>query len=259
MAAETLSPSLPAASIDIHEQLWLSTGWIRDTLDLARFAAAWIVSLPILFGIGLFIPWVNSIANVVLYLGGLLTVLTSVYVLWESGKAKESLEDWEDNFLPFLYSVKFEMFPYSGSDRERYIWQRYVSMYPGLAGIESPRGLAKLLRKTRFQLRGKVKGKEAEHFFDVFAYFKDDTAWFVRRFNKDEPVGKQDLTILKEEIEDVLRKISTPDAAVAAFSRSGFSDEAIEFSEDESSSISDEFGIDLIAETEKGYKVVAVG
>src|SRR5256885_15736172 len=176
-----MSPSLPAASIDIHEQLWLSTGWIRDTLDWARFAAAWILSLPILFGIGLFIPWVNGVANAVLYLGGLVTVLSSVYILWEAGKAKESLEEWEDSFLPFLYSVKFELFPYSDADRERDIWRRYVSMFPGLSTIESPKGFAKLLQKTRFQLRGKVRGKKGEHFFHIFAYFKDDTAWFVRR------------------------------------------------------------------------------
>ena len=157
-----------------------------------------------------------------------------------------------------MYSVKFEMLPFKGVDREKDIWERFVSVYPALARMSKPTGILPWTwKKTQLRFRAEVEGKERVHQFDIFGRRKDDDLFFVRRYEGNEPVTVEDLVTLKEEVEDVLRKIDPVYFSVAAFAAVGYDEKGIVYAESDEGLVNGEEPIDLFMETSTGYRVVS--
>jgi hypothetical protein len=252
---ETATPPVPPGALDLHQTLWYATDRIRFTIVWAELVAAWLLSVALFFGIGFVYPASTSLGFIDLYLGTIVFAPTGVYAILQARRAGLSLGEWEAQMIPFMYSVKFEMFPFLGADRERDIWERFVSIFPGLERMSKPSGILPWTRrKTYVKFRAMVRGKESEHFFHIFGRYRDDEVFFVRRYEEDEPVTNEDLATLKVEIEDVLRKLRIPEFSVATFAAGGYEPDAIKYAASEEGLVGDQ-PIDLFAETLKGYEV----
>jgi hypothetical protein len=253
---ETATLPVPPPALDLHQALWYATGRIRFTIMWAEFVAAWLLSVAIFFGIGFIDPASTPLGFVDLYLGTIVFAPTGVYAILQARRAQLSLGDWETQMIPFMYSVKFEMFPFVGDDRERDIWERFVSIFPELERMWKPNGILPWTRrKTYVKFRATVRGKENEHFFHIFGRYRDDEVFVVRRYEEDKPVTNDDLATLKVEIEDVLRKLGIHEFMVATFAAGGYEPDAIKYAASEESLVDGEQPIDLFTETVKGYEV----
>src|SRR5208282_5280130 len=106
MAGEVPVSSLPAASLQVHEDLWEARGKISEVLSWARWASIWLISLPIIYGLKLFLPdivQIGQLALLDLYLGGFAFVVTATWIVVRAWRAEQTIEDWEDRMLPFFY------------------------------------------------------------------------------------------------------------------------------------------------------------
>lgn len=268
-ATEPPTPSsLPAASLQIHEELWHARKDLREALAWTKFASIWLISLGALSVAALIVrsstlpgAIVDAIGLSDLILGGLLFVGTSPVVLFRSIRAQRRVEEWIDSTLPFLYRVKFELLPHSGPDRAHDIWERYKSIYRDLAPADSPGFSARIGRRlgnTLLKFGSEIRGKTSRHLFTVYATVGTDRGLFVRRFESDAPVGRADLEAFKAEVEDRLKRAKEGSCVVGAFSRAGFSNEAVAFVQGEKALVDGDYPIDLIRETESGYEIVWV-
>lgn len=258
-SSEAATPNVPPPSLDLHQALWYATDRIRFALGWAMLVAAWLISIAVFFGVGWIYSPATNLAFIDLYLGTIVFAGTGVYAALQAGRAERSLDRWEAEMTPFMYAIKFEMLPFLGGDREKDIWERFVSVYPGLARMARPRGVLPWTRgKNRVRFRATVRGKKGEHFFHVFGRDKDDDLFFVRRYEDAKPVTKDDLAMLRSDVEDVYRKVGTSSFSVAAFAASGYEPNAIEYAESEEGLVHGDEPIDLFAETPSGYKVVFV-
>lgn len=255
---EVDSTPIPASAMDLHEALWYATDRISFALRWAELVAAWFISIAIFFGIGWIYSPATNLGFIDLYLGTIAFAATGVYAAREASRAERSLEDWEDEMVPFMYSIKFEMFPFKGDDREADIWERFVSVYPNLERMSRPSGILPWTRrKTHVEFRATVKGREGEHFFHIFGRRKDHFLFFVRRYEENEPVTYDDLATLRDDVEDVLRKLRPERFLVAAFAAAGYDEKAIVFAESDLGLVNGEEPIDLFTETGTGYRVVS--
>ncbi len=255
---EVDSTPVPASAIDLHEALWYATDRIRFTITWAELVAAWLLSVAIFFGIGIIDSSWTSLGFDDLYLGTIVFAPTGVYAILEARRAGLSLGDWETEMIPFMYSIKFEMLPFKGDDREEDIWERFVSVYPDLERMSKPSGILPWTRrKTHVEFRTTVEGKKGEHFFHIFGRRKDHFLFFVRRYEENEPVTYDDIATLKEDVEDVLRKLRPESFMVAAFAAAGYDEEALVFAESDLGLVNDEEPVDLFMETDTGYQVVS--
>src|SRR5437870_1496642 len=130
--------TVPSSAIDLHEALWYATDRIVFALRWAELVAAWLLSLVVFFAIGWIYSPATSLGFIDLYLGTIVFAPTGVYAIREASRAERSLEDWEAEMVPFMYSIKFEMLPFKGDDREKDIWERFVSVYPKLKWMSKP-------------------------------------------------------------------------------------------------------------------------
>jgi hypothetical protein len=258
--------ALPAASLQMHEAFWHARRDIERVLDWAKWTSAWLISLGILAVAYVFLwyrtIWIEVAGLADLLIGGAIFVATAFGVLWSSRKATRVVEEWREAVLPFLYTVKFELLPYSGPDREHDIWNRYRSIYKDFtrADPESLRtAWARFWTNSTLKFKEEVKGtKKRRHVFSVYCYVGDSWGLFVRRFDQADPVSKGQLESFKSEIEDRRKRSSETTIVVGAFSKAGFQPEAIEYAQSDEGAINKSFPIDLIQETDTGYSVVWV-
>ncbi len=258
-SSEAATPNVPPPSLDLHQDLWYATDRIRFALGWATLVAAWLISIGVFFGVG----WIYSPSTdwgfTDLYLGTIVFAGTGVYAGLQASRAGRALDRWEARMTPFMFAIKFEMLPFLGGEREKDIWERFVSVYPGLERMARPRGILPWTRrKNRVRYRAAVRGKKGEHFFHVYGRDKDDELFFVRRYEEAKPVTQDDLARLKSDVEDVYRKVGTTSLSVAAFAASGFEPDAIEYAKSEDGLVHGDEPIDLFEETPTGYKVVFV-
>lgn len=268
-AAEAMGPaSLPAASLQIHEELWHVREDLRGVLEWATLASIWLISLGGLALAYVFTPrgsYVGGFVDVAglldLVLGGFAFVGTSVWVLLRSRRTDRNVEDWVEGMLPFLYQVKFELLPYAGPDREHDIWARFKSIYRDLAEADSPSLDARFARRlgTRaLRFHEEVKGRKARHTFDLYASVGQERGLFVRRFAQAAPVTRAQLENLKSEVEDRVKRSAQDSCVVAAVAVGGFEPGAVTYAQSDEGCIMGDFPMDLIQETETGYRIVSV-
>ena len=250
----------------MNEAFWHARRDLERVLDWAKWAAAWLISLGGLAMAYVFLRtwtiWVEVVGLADLLIGGFIFVATAFGVLWSSRKAGKVVEDWQEIVLPFLYTVKFELLPYSGPDREHDIWERYKSIYKDFSRADP-----EYLRNpwNRFWTNGAVKfndeakgTKKRRYRFSVYSYVGDSWGLFVRRYDQPEPVSKAQLLTLKVEVEDRRKHASETNCVIGAFSTHGFRLDAIEFTQSDEGRVAKDFTIDLIQETDTGYAVVWV-
>jgi hypothetical protein len=258
-STEATTPNVPPPALDLHQTLWYATDRIAFALKWAGLVAVWLLSIAVFFGIGLIYPPSTNLGFFDLYLGTILSAPTGVYALRAAIRATGSLSRWETEMTPFMYSIKFEMLPFTRSDRERDIWERFVSVFPGLERMSKPKGLLPLTNKTRLSFRSTVKGKKGDHFFHIFGRSGDgDELFFVRRYEQNTLVTKDDLAKFKDQVEDVIRKEGPSEFSLASFSVGGYDQSAIESARSKEGLVRAEVPIDLFTETPTGYRVVFV-
>jgi len=256
--------ALPAGSLDIHDRIWHARDDLERVLVWGIWTSIWLLSLGALAVAYIWFrsqPVYELIALLDLIIGGIAFVGWSVRTLWISVRARRLLIDWEEAILPFLYHIKFEMFPFVGTDRARDIWERYKSIYQDLAEIESGTVRARInlrLGSSALKFRSEVKGLKERHTFDIYGATFGKRTLFVRRFEQTSPVTKKQLASFKSEIEDRLKRVNEHICIVGAFANSGFDADALVYVEEDESLIQKEYPIDLILETENGYSVVFV-
>jgi hypothetical protein len=251
--------TVPPTALDLHQALWYASDRIAFALRWAGLVALWLLSIAVFFGIGLIYSPATPLGFVDLYLGVIVFAATGVYALREAIRAARSLSKWETEMTPFMYSIKFEMLPFTSGDREGDIWERFVSVYPALERMSKPRGILPWTRrKTEVRFRATVKGKGGNHFFHIFGRYKDDEFFFVRRYEGNTLVTKDDLATFKGEVEDVIRRVGAYDFSLATFAVGGYDQKAIEYAGSSEGLVRDEQRIDLFAETPNGYRVVFV-
>lgn len=250
----------------MHEAFWHARKDIELVLDWAKWASVWLITLGGLAVAYVFLRtwtiWVEVAGLADLLIGGLIFVATAFGVLWSSRKAVKVVEEWRETVLPFLYTVKFELLPYAGPDREHDIWQRYKSIYKDFSRAD-PESLrtawARFWTISTLKFNEEVKGtKKARHRFSVYSYVGDSWGLFVRRFDQSDLVSRAQLETFKQEIEDRRKRSSEHNCVVGAFSKSGFQPDAIEYVQSDEGEINKEFSMDLIRETGTGYAVVWV-
>src|SRR5580658_8492321 len=256
MTGENSLDSLPAASLQIHEELWNAGEKISGVLSWAQAVAVWLVSLPVVFGFSLAWKQVLTYAYLDLFAGGAIFVVTGALTVVEAHRAKAVLDEWEERMLPFFYTVKFELLPVQESTREQDIWKRYQSLYESLPRSDKT-GTLMIGGSTKVQFNAEVKGKKGKHDFAIFGRKDTEMVLLVKRYSGELPVGLEQIRLLRDEAEDVIRYLRPDNHVVAAFSRSGFTNEAIEFAKSEDSMVNDAW-IDLVQETQSGYKVISV-
>lgn len=257
---------MPAASLQMHEAFWNARRDLELVLEWAKWAAVWLISLGGFAVAYVFLIrwriWVGLAGLGDLLIGGAIFVATAFGVLWSSRKAGKVVEEWRETVLPFLYTVKFELFPYAGPDREHDIWRRYESIYKDFtrADPETPRTTwARFWSNSALRFNDEVKGtKKTHHRFSIYSYVGDSWGLFVRRFDQPDPISKSQLEQFKNEVEDRRKRASERTCVIGAFSKSGFQPDAIDYAQSEAGEIEKEFPIDLIRETDTGYSVVWV-
>jgi hypothetical protein len=265
--AESEAPSVPVpAAVGLHEEIWDARSKFRRVVSWARAVAAWLASLVAL---GAFLLALNLLQNrvlsfqlpsflpilaLVIYIvaGVVIFGVTGIFVLRDARTARQVLAGWEQGLLPFFYSVKFELLPVSGSDREADIARRYRSLLPTIPRVNLRQPLRWGIR-TRAEVRGKTK----EHFFHVFGYVPRDLLLLGRRYPSDRPVGPDELRALKSDAEDVLERWRAERVVVTAFSPQDFAPGSVELVRSGEGLVRGMFSIALIQETAKGYRVVS--
>lgn len=256
--------ALPAASLDVHDKIWHARDDFEKVLNWGIWTSIWIL---ILAGLGVAFIWLHAsfvyqtVALLVLIIGGLVFAIWSVRTLWISIRARRRLLDWEDAILPFLYRVKFELFPFTGTDRAHDIWERYKSIYQDLAEIESRSLSARFSRwlgSSALKFNKEIKGSKKRHTFDIYGATYGKRTLFVRRFDQSTPVTGAQLSEFKSEIEDRLKRIDEHICIIGAFSAGGFAADALSFVEDDANLVDKDYPIDLIRETDNGYSIVWV-
>lgn len=188
--------------------------------------------------------------------------------LWKLGKRAVK---WENNFMKFSYIFRFETYPPKGRTPQEKILNH-------LSGVIRELGLDRLLSKRKIEtfLNVRVSGKKDEHFFDVYVseeLLKDDKSRvaqetrsrlrkyggiFVKRYDRKEPVDGRDLSKLKGEIQDVIRKTKSRVKTITVVSTSRFTKSAIAYAKNKENRIK-KCAFDLIRESPDGYWVVQVG
>jgi hypothetical protein len=255
--------SLPAASLQIQDAIWHARRDIEGVLGWAKWASLWLISLGALAVAYAFFRnvtiWIEVAGLADLLIGGVIFVATAFGVFYSSWKAQRLVQDWEDSMLPFLYTVKFELLPYAGPDREHDIWQRYMSIYRDLTRADpswKTSAWRRFWTNSTLKFNEEVKGtKKSRHRFSVYCYVGDAWGLFVRRFEQPAAVTKAQLEELKREIEDRRKRTSETHCIIGAFASAGFSPDAVEFAKSDEGLINKEYPIDLIRETETGYAV----
>lgn len=256
MALDKSIDSLPAASLQIHQELWEASEKISSILSWAEAVGIWLVSLPLIFLASSFWHQVLILAYLDLIVGGAVFVVTGAFGIFEAHRAKGVMDEWESRMLPFFYVVKFELLPVQEPTRELDIWKRFQSLYGSLDEVGKTRTLM-FSSKPKVEFNAQVKGKKSKHSFSVYGRQGDDMLLLVRRYTGEQPVGVEDLQSLRDEAADVVRYERPSVHVVAAFSSSGFAPEAVEYARREDSLVSGAL-IDLIRETPTGYTVVSV-
>lgn len=255
MALNGPSESLPATSIGIHQELWGVSGQISELLTWSAAVAIWLVSLPVIFLASVFLPQLHEFVLADLVVGGGVFLVTGAVSVLQTLRAKRIIDQWEDRMLPFFYMVNFELLPFTETSREQDIWKRFQSLYPALA--EDRRKRIGMFRRAPGPLfNAEVKGRKSKHAFSV-ASTDDDLVLLARRFHQSTPVGVDELVTLRDEAADVIKRLQPTNHVVAAFSDSGFTSAAIEYARSDQSYVRG-VPVDLIAETDTGYRVVAV-
>jgi hypothetical protein len=254
MAVSPTASSLPGASLQVHEDLWEARDKISDVLRWALFASIWLITLPILFGASLIFQQVRYWAYVDLFLGGALFVATAIWTVIGSWSVQRTMEDWEDQMLPFFYAVRFELLPLEGDDRGKDIWRRYQSLFTSLASVGKTKPMI-FAANSDLKFRSEVKGKKGKHPFDVFARDSNGAPLFVRRFSSTKPVTVEDLKVLHDDVSDVIGHYGNQPLLIAAFASGGFADDAVEYARSDDSLVH-ETPIDLVRETQSGYALV---
>jgi hypothetical protein len=250
----------------MHESFWHARRDLDRVLNWAKWASAWLISLGVLAVAYVFLwyrtIWVEVAGLADLLIGGVIFVATAFGVLWSSRKASRVLDEWREAVLPFLYTVKFELLPYSGPDREHDIWNRYRSIFKDFNRADPESRLtawARFWNVSTLKFNEEVKGtRKQRHRFSVYCYVGDSWGLFVRRFDQLDPVSRAQLESYKKEIEDRRKRSSETTIVVGAFSKTGFQPEAVEYAQSEAGEVGKEYPIDLIRETETGYSVVWV-
>jgi hypothetical protein len=260
------SDAFPAASLQMHEAIWHARKDIEEVLGWAKWASIWLLSLGALAVAYVFFRtytiWIEVGGLADLFIGGAVFVITAVGVLRSSWKAEKLVQDWEDSVLPFLYSVKFELLPYSGPDREHDIWERYQSIYRNLSKAD-PKSLttawARFFSNSTLKFNDTVKGtKKRLYPFNLYCSIGDTWGLFVRRFEQATPVSKAQIETLKAELEDRRKRFGQSNWVIGVFSSSGFQPEAVEYAQSDEGWIKGDFPLDLIQETATGYRVIWV-
>jgi len=251
---------LPAASLQFEEQLWHARKAIRDIMRWSFWVAIWLAALGILGLLGLDVSRYFLIAGVlVLVIGGVFAGVTGIPLISDSRRVGRALDEWETAVAPFLYAVKFELLPIVDASREKDIWDRYKSIWHELSPAGDKKLRPLLMSSSNMLAFGEsIKGRKAPHSFDIYARVDGEISLFVRRFVDEAPVGKPSLEKLISDAEDVLDRSDSDITIVSAFSKSGFSGEAIEYAKGRSE-FDEETDLELISETEHGYRITFVG
>jgi len=236
----------------------MARGHILKILSWAFWAVMWLLSLGILaFATVYYSPLYPYLLLDLLVGGIVVAVFGAVFAFIPSRKAVAVIEEWEDAMLPFIYTIKFELLPVMGSDRLIDVWNRYKGIYRAFTDENVPSSGSRFLDSTKLRYNYQARGKKERHTFAIYAS-NSDFVLMVRRFAAEEPVGRGDIARLKEEAEDVLDRVNPDDFRVGAFSRSGFTEDAIAFCKSEEGRILEGPAIDLVRETETGYAIVFV-
>ena len=250
-------PSPPEA-FAAYEQLWSVRGHILRILTWAFCAAIWLLCLGVLALTTLYYSPVYPYLFLFLLGGGVvIAIFGAVYAILPSRRAATAIEDWERTMLPFVYTIKFELLPVTDADRLIDIWDRYKGIYRSFTEISVPHTGSRFFDSLKLQYNYQAKGKKARHTFGIYAA-SNDFVLLVRRFTDEGPVERNQVDLLRQEAEDVLERVSVRNFRVGAFSRSGFTEEAIAFSRSDEGRVLEGPPVDLIRETETGYAIVSV-
>lgn len=249
----------PSTAFQAQEILWEVRGQIFSILRWAFWAELWLASLAGLALATLFLRYLLDFLLLDLIGGGLIVgFLGGIFAILPAWRAKNALEDWEEEMLPFIYSVKFELLPAKDGDRLLDIWDRYKVIYRSLSSIDVPRTGSRFYDAETLKYRSMVKGKKARHEFDIYARIASDFVLLVRRYTDPSPVSLTSIQTLKSDAEDVVKRANPSDFVVGAFSASGFAPEAIAFCQSDAGKVDEDVPIDLIGETAQGYSIVSV-
>jgi hypothetical protein len=254
---------LSAASLRIDEDLGTGRTDLEGALGWTRAASWWLISLGILAVVYVLYPHsrvVELLAVLDLAVGGMCFAATAFWILRLHRRSQHRAEDWEASFLPLLYRVKFEMLPYSGTDRLHDAWERYKSVYRDLSWADTKSAPGKRRRpllKAMLKFHGEVTGAKAPHSFDVYCSIGSERGFFARRFDQSVPVSKSQLEVLKADVEDVRKRFGERKCIVAALSPADFEPGAVEYALSEEGRVDGKFPLDLIQEAGTGFTVVS--
>lgn len=246
------------APIQMHEELWNATDDISTVLVWAILVGLWVITLAALAIASLIWPIYHGYGLLVLYLGGVLIVGSSAYIVYLALRSRALLRNWDEAFMPFLYSVKFEMLPVEGQDRSRDIWRRYKSLWRGLKHADPTTKFEKFWYGSELKFDASAQGKRSGHPLAIYARVENNISLIIRRYDVSSGVSRADLESLKSDSEDILKKRHTESFVVGAFSRTGFTPEAIAYAKSQESLVRDEIPLDLLEETATGYRVISV-
>lgn len=260
--------ALPAASMEVHENLWHATEDISEILSWAQWISVWLFTVGILGVFSIYSHIAYIILVIDLILGGFLAIISAAFNFAKARKSQKILEDWDSEMLPFLYSVKFELLPSEKGESERDIWNRYKSVFRDLQNAEpktrldrwlqSDSGTLGMFATSQLKFNGEVKGRRGPHKFHIYARTPVGRLLFVKRFTHSEPVSRSELEQLKGDVEDVLKRVGSEYLIVGAFASGGFAQEAVEYSSSEEARIEEETPMDLIQELPSGFRVISV-
>ncbi len=259
MGEPSSTPPAGASLISIGEELWLAGGLLRDVLSWVSWVAVWLIGLGVLALLDLSLGGLLVPLYVYILVGCALFAVTAPMELVRGRKAGRAYEDWARRFLPFRYTVQFEMLPVSLPIREEDILQRYQVLFPGLSQ-ESGSAIGMLLPAVKPMKGEEIRGKSGVHRFNLVLLTSTGSGWglFVRRFGSDALVTADDLRKFRDEVKDVVFRHPAKNFVAGAFSEVGFAPDAIELAEGEPAFGKVNAQMDLIQETDTGYRIIWV-
>jgi hypothetical protein len=257
--------TLSAQSLELHGAIWQARQYIGVLVSWAWWVSLWLISLGALALAYFFFPtvyWISLVGYLDLTGWGVIFVGLAPRALLSSRKANRLVRAWEETILPFVYTVTFELLPYSGPDREHDIWDRYKSIYQDLSKAESKgviEVVARVLGFSGVEFNAKIRFLSKRHAFNIASSIGFTRRLFVRRLEQSAPVTRIQLREFKEEIEDGIKFIDKQwDNIIGVFSPAGFEQDAVDYAQSEAGLVYGDFSMDLVQETETGYRVVQV-